>query len=389
MVDHEKGPTRHVGGGLMRKASFMVAVMALMVVGAAACTTAAPAGLKIGLVTDVGSLNDKSFNQFSWEGAQDGATRVGGTAASAVSAVSADIARNIQSFVDQDYDIIVTVGFAAGNDTAKAAKANPEIKFIGVDQSFICLTAEGDPDTTFACPGDPATLLPNYMGIGWHEEQPGYLAGIVAGSLSETGVIGAVGGTYSVPAVPNYIVGYANGAKSVNPDIDVVVQYVSPNPDAAAFADQSGGKAFAQQMMAANPDIDVMFQVAGLTGNGVLQQACEDGIWAIGVDVDQYESFPDAKACTVVSAEKKLKKNVSDAIQAVENDTFQAGGVKLDISTDDVGLSSFHEHESLITDETQAAIDSATAGLKDGSVTACELNQFAACVTGENGALPE
>jgi basic membrane protein A len=372
----------------MHKRSVALALMAIFVIALAGCQPAAPAGLKIGLVTDVGQLNDKNFNQFSWEGAQDGASRVGGTAASAVSAVSADIARNIQSFVDQHYDIIVTVGFAAGNDTAKAAKANPNIKFIGVDQSFICLDAAGDPDPTFTCPGDAKTLLPNYMGIGWHEEQPGYLAGIIAGSLSETGVIGAVGGTYSVPAVPNYIVGYANGAKSVNPDVDVVVQYVSPNPDAAAFADQAGGKAFAQQMLTANPDIDVMFQVAGLTGNGVLQAACEAGIWAIGVDVDQYESFPDAKACTVVSAEKKLKKNVSDAIFAVKNNTFTAGGVKLEISTDDVGLSSYHEHASLITADIQAKIDAAIAGMKDGSVKACELSPFQSCVTGPNGALP-
>jgi basic membrane protein A and related proteins len=372
----------------MQKRSVALALMAMFVIALAGCQPAAPAGLKIGLVTDVGQLNDKSFNQFSWEGAQDGASKVGGTAASAVSAVSADIARNIQSFVDQHYDIIVTVGFAAGNDTAKAAKANPNIKFIGVDQSFICLDANGDPDPTFTCAGDAKTLLPNYMGIGWHEEQPGYLAGIVAASLSESGVIAAVGGTYSVPAVPNYIVGYANGAKSVNADIQVVVQYVSPNPDAAAFADQAGGKAFAQQLLSANPDVDVIFQVAGLTGNGVLQAACEAGIWAVGVDVDQYESFPDAKACTVVSAEKKLKKNVSDAIQSVKNNAFRAGGVKLDISTDDVGLSSFHDHASLITADIQAKIDAATAGMKDGSVTACELSPFQSCVTGPNGALP-
>jgi basic membrane protein A len=354
-----------------------------------ACTPAAPAGLKIGLVTDVGQLNDKSFNQNSWEGAQDGATRVGGTAASAVSATSADIARNIQSFVDQRYEIIVTVGFAAGSDTIKAAKANPTIKFIGVDQSFICVTETGDPDPTFACPGDAKTLLPNYQGIGWQEQQPGYLAGIVAASISENDVIAAVGGTWAVPAVPNYIVGYANGARSVKPDIEVIAQYVSANPDTQAFFDQPGGKAFAQQMLSANPDIDVFFQVAGATGNGVLQQACESGIKAIGVDVDQHESFPDAAACTVVSAEKKLKKNVSDAINSVKAGTFVAGSRKLDISTDDVGLSSFHEHSTLITAETQAAIDAAVAAMKAGTLQACEVNATTgACVTGENGALP-
>jgi basic membrane protein A and related proteins len=373
----------------MRRASLMVGVMAVVAIAIPACNAGAPAGLKIGLVTDVGSLNDKSFNENSWAGTQDGATKVGGTATSAVSTTSADIARNIQSFVDQKYDIIVTVGFAAGNDTAKAAKANKNIKFIGVDQSFICLTAEGDPDPTFACPGDAKALLPNYEGIGWHEEQPGFLAGIVAASLSKSGTIAAVGGTAAVPAVPNYIMGYANGAKSVNPNINVQVQYVSPNPDAAAFNDQSGGKAFAQQMLSTTPAIDVFFQVAGATGNGVLQQACESGLWGIGVDVDQHESFPDAKACTVVSAEKKLAKNVSDAIQSVKNNTFKAGGVKLDLTTDDVGLSSFHEHSTLITPDTQGKIDAAIAGMKSGSIQACNLNPATqACITGPNGALP-
>ncbi|MEO7118186.1 MAG: BMP family ABC transporter substrate-binding protein, partial [Candidatus Limnocylindrales bacterium] len=282
---------------MRNRSKWVVLAACLMAVSAlgAACS-AGSSGLKIGLVTDVGTLNDKNFNQFSWEGAQDGASKVGGTATSAVSTTSADIANNIQSFVDQKYDIIVTVGFAAGSDTVKAAKANPTIKFIGVDQSFICITATGDPDPDFGCAGDPATLLPNYQGIGWKEQQPGYLVGIIAASLTTSNVIAAVGGTASVPAVPNYIVGFANGAHSVNPAISVIVQYVSPQPDKAAFGDAPGGKSFAQLLLSNNPTVDVIFQVAGATGNGVLQAACEAGIRAIGVDVDQYESSPDTKA---------------------------------------------------------------------------------------------
>ena len=176
-----------------------------------AASMAAPgsSALKIGFVTDVGSLNDRNFNQFSWEGTLDGASKIGAPAPqNAVSATSADIAKNIQAFVDQKYDIIVTVGFAAGADTAIAAKANPDILFIGVDQNFVCLDANGDIDTTPAgapdCEGagDAATTLPNRLGIGWHEEQPGYLAGIVAASISKSKHIAAIGGTASVPAVP-------------------------------------------------------------------------------------------------------------------------------------------------------------------------------------------
>jgi basic membrane protein A and related proteins len=359
----------------------LFAGLALMITACGPGASTAPAGLKIGLVTDVGTLDDKSFNQFSWEGAQDGAAKVGGTAKSATSAVSADIAKNIQSFVDQKYDIIVTVGFAAGSDTTKAAKANPKIKFIGVDQSFICITETGDPDTAAkpACKGDPAKLLPNYQGLGWKEQQPGYLAGIVAASLSKSGTIAAVGGTASVPAVPNYIAGYVNGAKSFNPNIKTVVQYVSAAPDKAAFADAAGGKAFAQQMLSANKSIDVFFQVAGLTGNGVLQAACEANIVGIGVDVDQFLSAPETAKCTAVSAEKKLKKNVSDAIVRVKEGKDKGGGIKLDITTDDVGLSPFHDFESKITADTKAKIEKAIADMKAGTLQACPADNFGNC----------
>ena len=368
----------------MRTRSLGLALFAGLTLMISACSTGGSTGQtgpKIGLVTDVGSLDDKNFNQYSWEGAQDGASKVGGTPKAATSAVSADIAKNIQSFVDQKYDIIVTVGFAAGTDTAKAAKANPAIKFIGVDQSFICITETGDPDTaaTPACKGDPAKLLPNYQGIGWREQQPGYLAGIVAASLSKTGTIGAVGGTASVPAVPNYIAGYINGAKSVKADIKTVIQYVSAAPDKAAFADAPGGKAFAQQMLAANKSIDVLFQVAGLTGNGVLQAACEANIVAIGVDVDQFVSTPATGKCTAVSAEKKLKKNVSDAIVRIKDKKDKGRGLKLDLTTDDVGLSPFHDYESKITADTKAKIAKATADMKAGTLQACPPDNFGNC----------
>lgn len=330
--------------------------------------------LKIGLVTDVGTLDDRNFNQFSWEGAKQGAAAIGAPEPqSVVTTAAADYARNIQSFVDQDYDIIVTVGFALGNDTAIAAKANPEISFIGVDQG-VCVDADGAPDPTFACAGDAATLLPNYQGLVFKEAQPGYLAGIVAASISESGHIAAIGGTGVVPAVVNYMRGYQNGALSVNPDITVDLLYVSAAPDAAAFNDPTGGQAFAEQYLGENADTDVLFQVAGKTGNGVIQAACDAGINAIGVDVDQYQSLPEGQACIVVSAEKKLTKAVSDAIARVSDDSAEGGTVTLDITSDSVGLSSFHDKEDMITSETQAALDAAVAGLKDGSIDPCSPN---------------
>jgi len=327
-------------------------------------------------LTDVGTLNDKNFNEYSWLGAQEGATRIGAPAPkSAISQASADIAKNIQSFVDQKFDIIVTVGFAAGGDTIEAAKANPNIKFIGVDQAP-CVTEAGDNDPNFGCKGDAAKLLPNLLGIGWKEQQPGYLAGIVAATISKSGIIGGVGGTKVIPAVVNYLVAYENGAKSIKSDIKVVVQYVSAAPDKLAFADPAAGKAFTQQMLASNAGMDVVFQVAGLTGNGALQAACEAKIWGVGVDVDQYVSTPDTAKCTFVSAEKKLKKNVSDAIAAIAAGKGKSGSVKLDLTTDDVGLSEFHEFDSQVSAETKKKITDAIAAMKAGTLKACEEDAF-------------
>jgi len=364
--------------------SLAATLAALLIV--AACSsaatqapTAAGSQLKIGLVTDVGKLNDQNFNQYSWEGTQDGAKAIGAPApTSAQSVASADIKKNIQAFVDQKFDIIVTVGFAATADTTTTAKANPGIKFIGVDQSP-CVTETGDNDPNFGCKGDPAKLLPNYQGLTFKEQQPGYLAGIVAASISKTHHIAAIGGTASVPAVPNYMIGYLNGARATDPSIKVELQYVSPAPDAKAFADPAGGKAFAQQLLTTFSDVDVMFQVAGSTGNGVLQAACDAKIHAIGVDVDQFLSAPATKGCTVTSAEKKLQKAVTDAIQRVAAGSDKGGTLHLDITSDSVGLSPYHDSASLITPDIQAKIDKAVADLKSGALKACDEDAFGYC----------
>jgi basic membrane protein A len=341
---------------------------------AASGSQAAKSDLKIGLVTDVGTLDDKNFNQFSWEGAKAGAEAIGAPAPqSVVTTASADYAKNIQSFIDQDYNVIVTVGFALGNDTTKAAKANPDIKFIGVEQG-ICVDETGAPDPNFGCKGDAAALLPNYQGLVFKEYQPGYLAGVVAASISKSGHIAAIGGTKVVPAVANYMAGYANGAAATRSDVKVDLQYISEAPDEKAFNDPSGGKAFAEQFLgqSANKDVDVLFQVAGKTGNGVLQAACDAKINAIGVDVDQHLSTPEAHACIVTSAEKNLKKAVSDAIGRVNDKSDKGGTVTLDITTDSVGLAPFYDFENLITADIQSKIDAAIKGLKDGSIDPCK-----------------
>ncbi len=141
---------------------------------------------KVGLVTDVGTLEDKSFNEASWVGAQAGAKDIGGTASNIVTKAPADYATNIKTFVDQGYGTIVTVGFAMGDATTAAAKQYPNVKFIGVDQG-VCIDETGKCDPKFACKGDPKKLLPNYQGLVFKEEQVGYLAGVARGQRLEVG----------------------------------------------------------------------------------------------------------------------------------------------------------------------------------------------------------
>lgn len=327
--------------------------------------------LKIGLVTDVGTLDDRNFNQYSWEGALLGAEIIGAEEPSSViTTQSSDYASNIDSLVGEGFNVIVTVGFALGEATLAAATENPDVHFIGVDQ----FQTNSD---NFAPDVDP---LPNWESLIFNEAQAGYLAGIVAASISESGEIAAVGGSGTIPPVVNYMRGYENGAMSVNPDITVNLKYISDDL-AVAFNDPTAGKTFADQLLQQNEGIDVMFQVAGKTGNGVLQSVEEAAIYGIGVDVDQWVSTPDSAECIVTSAEKKLTKAVSEAITAVGDDAPRSSNVFYGADNDGIGLAPFYQFEDLIDAETQGLIDEAFASMASGDLDPCEPSGL--CYAGE------
>jgi basic membrane protein A len=349
-----------------------LAVMLVLSVALAACGGSSADIKKVGLVTDVGTLEDKSFNEASWVGAQAGAKNVGGTANNIVTKKTSDYAANIKTFVDQGYGIIVTVGFAMGDATTIAAKQYPNVKFIGVDQG-VCIDEQAKSDPTFKCQGVAKTLLPNYQGLVFKEEQVGYLAGVLAASVSKSGVIGTVGGINTIPAVVRYINGYRNGAVSVNPKADVKVAYVSTDIN-KAFNDPGTGKSIGQQMIAQKAD--VIFQVAGLSGAGAIEAACATpGVIGIGVDVDQSKSLPQSAKCILTSAEKKLVDAVTAAIGKIKDKTDVGGTTVWDASTTPVGvgLSPYgSDYKDLVTPDIQAKIDAALAGMKDGSVDPCK-----------------
>ncbi len=319
---------------------------------------------KIGVATDIGTLDDKNFNEYTFKGATAGATDLGAAAPkSVVPKDASEYIKNIQSYVDQGYDIIVTAGFNNAAATTCEAHLNPTIWFIGVDQSPICVDSTGALDPTFGCKGSAKTLLPNYISLQYQEDQAGYLAGMVAASVSKTGIIGAIGGTSLCGPCIRYIQGYELGAKSINPNIKVFSAYVTNDFSTKAFNDQVAGTSFGQQFITQNKP-DVIFQVAGKTGNGILDAACSAGIYGIGVDVDQFLSYTNADKCIVTSAEKHLSATVEASIKAIAAKTAVGGDNLWNAANDGIGISDFHDKASLISSDLQAKLATALAAMK-------------------------
>jgi basic membrane protein A len=261
----------------------------------------------------------------------------------------------------------------------KFAKANPDVWFVGVDHDP-CIDAEGLPDADFGGPGQGGacvgnaswpTLLPNYIGLNYQEDQVGYLAGIAAAKATKTNVVGAIGGITLCGPCVRYMQGYVLGAKSINADITVKIGWVTESDFVKAFYDPAGGKAYTQQFLAQNPGMDVVFQVAGATGNGAIDAACEAGIGAIGVDVDQYLSYPAGAACIITSATKSLQKSVSDQLKAIAAGTATGGKLIYDAKIDGVGYAPLRDWESKLPADTLSLIEAAFAAMKAGTLTTC------------------
>jgi basic membrane protein A and related proteins len=360
----------------MRTRSIGLSLLAVLALVGAACnaagTPAPSSSLKIGVVTDVGTVNDKNFNEYTFKGAVAGAAAIGAQAPTASVPKSADeYAALIKAWIDQGANIIVTAGFNLGVETTKAAHDNPNIWFIGVDQGPPCVDATGLPDTTFKCAGDAAKLLPKYVALSYQEDQAGYLAGMAAATLSKTGELGAIGGITLCGPCIRYIQGYQLGAQSINPNIKVDFAWVTTSDFVKAFNDPDTGKNFAKQFLAQYPKVDVLFQVAGKTGNGVLDAACDAKIYGIGVDVDQALSYPNAAKCTITSAEKKLAMSVEFDIKAIAAGTMKGGDDHWDAARDGVGYSPFHDLASLYPAGFAAKLDAALAAMKAGTLKTC------------------
>ena len=291
--------------------------------------------VKVGVVTDVGGVNDKSFNQTTWEGlealaAENSAFEVNYLESKAES----DYATNIETFIDEDYDLIICVGYMLANACREAAETYPDQKFAIIDDN----TNED---------------LPNVACLMFSQQQASYLVGIVAGMMTKSNVVGYVQGMYS-DSMNLFDIGYIAGVKSVNPDAEVL-QY-----NANTFADPTIGSAAATDMI--TKGADVIYHAAGGTGSGVIEACATNKVWAIGVDTDQSPLAPDY---VVTSAMKRVDTAAQDISLAVLNDTFQAGTHVYDLANGGVDIA---PTRTLLSDEIIAAVEAAKAEIIAGTV---------------------
>ncbi len=301
----------------------------------------------IGLVTDTGRVDDKSFNQSAWEGVQEGADGLSDEGVdvefSYIETVAAkDYASNIGLFLDNEVDVLVTVGFGLGEATFTAAQENPDVMFIGVDQFL----------------GDDS--LPNLTGLIFEEAKSGFLAGALAGLLTTTNKVGAVLGTDLVPPVVAFKVGWENGARYTNPAVEVISTYHPGGLD-TAFNDPEWGATTARQAL--DQGADIIFGAGGSTGNGALiEVASQPGALCVGVDTDQWLTVPEARPCLVTSAQKLITPSVAELIWSAYDGVFPAGNY-----VGEVGLSPFYDFDELVTPDIRASLaaieDALAAGL--------------------------
>lgn len=297
----------------------------------------------VGLVTDVGEIDDKSFNQSAWEGVQRAEAELGAQVDFIETQDAKDYATNIGLFADNGYDVIVTVGFALGTATLEAAANYPNVKFIGVDQF------QGE-------------AVANVAGLIFAEDKAGFLAGALAAMLSESGTVAAVLGTNLVPPVVAFKEGYEAGARYINADINLISTYHPGGLD-VAFTDPEWGATTAAQAIDTN-GADVIFGAGGKTGNGALiEVASREGVYCIGVDSDQWETVPEAHPCLVSSAMKLITPGVFDLISAAQSDAFPSGNF-----VGSVGLAPFHDFDAQIPQEVKDRLAEIDAGLQDGSI---------------------
>jgi basic membrane protein A and related proteins len=260
--------------------------------GSSPASSSAPK-IAIGLVTDIGGLNDRSFNHLAYKGLLQAESQLGVKGDVLQSTHSSDYIPNLQNAALHGDKLVIAVGFLMESAVEKVAKAYPNTDFAIIDSG-------------------PTKPIPNLKSLLFHEQDGGYMAGYLAGLVTKTNVVSTVGGQ-KIPPVDHYIAGFQAGAKAANPKVTTLNAY------SQSFTDQAACKQLALNQISQHSD--VVFQVAGGCGLGALSAAKEKNVWGVGVDADQ--SYLGSFILT--SAVKKVDVAVFDTVKEIQAGTFKGG----------------------------------------------------------------
>jgi len=345
---------------MTKKLTVLISIIVLVSVLLAACApAAAPAApaekkFKACQVTDTGGVDDKSFNATAWKGAQDAATEFGIEAKYLESKEVADFEKNLNAFVEEKCDIIISIGFLLGDATKAAAEANPNVKFSIVDYAY-----------------DPA--IANVVGQVFETDEAAFMAGYLAAGMTKTGKVGTFGGL-PIPTVTIFMKGFVEGVDYYNAQKGTAVEVLgydladeTKGLFSMSFDDQAKGKELAISLM--DEGADIIMPVAGPVGLGAAAAAKERGnALIIGVDSDWYLTAPDYAAITLTSVMKLMDVTTKNTIKAAMDGTF-AGGVTVgNLANGGVGLAPYHDLDASVPADLKAEVEALKAGIIDGSI---------------------
>jgi len=283
-----------------------------------ACGGGGAAGYKVGMVTDMGGIDDKSFNATTWKGVEMAIDELKVDGSYLESQQQTDYATNITQLINQDTDLIITVGFLLGDDTAKFAQENPDINFAIVDFAY-----------------DPP--IDNVRGLVFNTDEAGFLAGYAAAAASKTGKVATFGGI-NIPTVAVFMVGFEHGVKYYNEQkgssVEVLGWSTAENNGVFVgnFESTDDGRRVAEEFLAEGAD--VIMPVAGPVGLGTAQAIKEHGdAWVIGVDTDWTVSAEEYKDIVLTSVLKNMDVAVFETIKAASDNDFDGFKGELFVGT--------------------------------------------------------
>lgn len=307
-------------------------------------------------VTDVGGIDDKSFNQTAFAGMERAQEELGVEIDFLESQSAADYEPNIQAFIDRGCDIIVTVGFLLGDATQAAAEANPDQAFAIVDFAY-----------------DPP--LDNVLGLVFSTDQAAFLAGYASASWTQTGTMGTYGGINIGGPVTDFMDGFFAGAMYHNEEKGTDVEVLGWDPEAqdglftGDFENQDNGRRVTEDLI--SEGADVILPVAGPVGLGTaaaVEDSPEEDVM-VGVDTDWCVSAEEHCEVVLTSVAKNIDVAVFNAIQQVVEGTFEGGVFVGTLENDGVGIAPFHEYEEQISDETKSELEDIRQGIIAGDIS--------------------